>query len=235
MMRFIHFLSDRFIVASFQCITNIEHTLNFFNHIFSTHIILFRDLGFHLIQHLHVAISQILYMRMNLLHGSNDIFTALTAFVVGRRSQLMFHYRVNQNQTVAIRFKREILIFQRTAVQTDQMAFLAEYRSKLIHNATVYTTIVMLCSLSHLSQFKFINLIVTEQIVQGISISRFQSGRRRHSRTQRHITGECCIESLHIYSALDHFTAHAKDVACPACVGSVFLIQSELNIILQVD
>ena len=93
----------------------------------------------------------------------------------------------------------------------------------------------MFCSLANFSQFKFIYFVFTEQFVQCESIRTFQSGRRRHTCTQRHITCESSIESLHINATFNHFTAYTENISCPAGAWSIFFIQTKFYIILQVD
>ena len=93
----------------------------------------------------------------------------------------------------------------------------------------------MFCSLTHFSQFKLIYLVFTEQFVQCESICTFQSSRRRHTCTQRHITCESSIESLHVNATFDHFTAYTENVSCPACTGSILFVQTKFYIIFQVD
>ena len=93
----------------------------------------------------------------------------------------------------------------------------------------------MFSSLTHFSQFELINLVFTEQFIQCKSIRTFQGSRRRHTCTQRHITGESSIESFYVYAAFNHFTAYTEDISCPACAWSVFFVQTEFYIIFQVD
>ena len=91
-MRTIHFFSDSFVVTFFQCITDIQYALNFFNDIFSTHIIFCTNIGLNFIQHVHGSVSQEFYFRMITLNGSYYVFARLTTFVVCRRSQFMFNH-----------------------------------------------------------------------------------------------------------------------------------------------
>ena len=46
------------------------------------------------------------------LDGGYSSFAALATFIISRRSQFVFDYRVNQYQSVTFRFEREVLIFQ---------------------------------------------------------------------------------------------------------------------------
>ena len=84
MMSFVHFLTYRFVISSFQGITYIEYTLNFFDYVFGTHVIFFTDISFCLCQHIHCTVTQEFYMRMFFLDGSHSSLAALTTFVVCR-------------------------------------------------------------------------------------------------------------------------------------------------------
>ena len=147
----------------------------------------------------------------------------------------MFHYRINQYQAVALRIEREILVFQRTAVQTNQTTLLAKYRSELIHDTAVHTAIVVLGRLTYLSQLELVNLVVTEQIVQCVGISALQGCGRGHTCSQRNVTGKSGIETFDLNATLDHLTANTEDITCPAGAGSILFVQAKLYIVLQVD
>ena len=147
----------------------------------------------------------------------------------------MFHDGINQYQMVTFRLEREVLVLQRTAVQTDEAALLAEYGSELVHDATVDTAVIVLRGLAYLCQLELVDLVFAEQIVQCIGIRTFQCSGRRHSRTQGYVTGKSRIESLYFHTPLNHFAAYAEDVSCPACAGSIFLVQTELDVVFQVD
>ena len=128
-----------------------------------------------------------------------------------------------------------ILIFQRPAVQADKAVLFAEYRSKLVHDATVYATVIVLCSLSDLRQFELVYFVFAKQIIQCISIGALQCCRRRHACSQRNVSGESRIESFYVYTPFDHFAAYAENVPCPTGPWSIFFFQAKLNIIFQVD
>ena len=63
---------------------------------------------------------------MVLLDRSGGVLARLTTLVVGGRCELVLHARVDKNQLVALGIKREILVFQGLAVQTDQASLLSE-------------------------------------------------------------------------------------------------------------
>ena len=69
----------------------------------------------------------------------------------------MFDHRVYQNQLVAFWFEREILVFQRAAVEAHEVVFLPENGSKLVHDAAHHTTIVVLGGLPDLGQLEFVD------------------------------------------------------------------------------
>ena len=93
----------------------------------------------------------------------------------------------------------------------------------------------MFCCLTHFSQFKFIYFVFTEQFVQCESIRTFQSSRRRHTCTQRHITCKSSIESLHVNATFNHFTAYTENISCPAGTWSILFVQTKFYIVFQVD
>ena len=169
-------------------------------------------------------------MRVFLLYGGNHILARFASVVISGRCQLMLYDRIEQYESVTFGLEREILIFQRTAIQSYQMTGFTEHRSKLVHNTAIYTTIVMLGSLSDFSQFEFVDATV-EHIVQSESISTLQCSRRRHTCTQRNIAGKCCIKSGYFTASFNNLAAHTEYITSPAGTGSVFLVQSKLYII----
>ena len=174
-------------------------------------------------------------MRVFFLDSGNGSLAALAALIVCGRSKFVFYYGIYQYQAVAFRLEREVLIFQRAAIQTDKAAFFTEYGSKLVHDATVNAAVVVFRSLTYFSQFEFVDFIVAEQVVQCISISTFQCSGRGHTCTQRHIACKSGIESFHFYTAFNHFAAYTENISCPAGAGSVFFVQTEFHIIFQID
>ena len=115
------------------------------------------------------------------------------------------------------------------------MVTLAEYGGKLVHDATLHATVIVLSGLAHLCQCELVEFVVAEQVIQGVCIGAFQSCRWWHAGSQRNVSGKSRIESFHIDATLNHLAAYAKDVACPAGAWSVFLVQSKLHVIFQVD
>ena len=87
----------------------------------------------------------------------------------------MFYARIHEHELISglDRIEREIFVFQCLAVKSDETSLLSEYRSELVHNAAVYTAIVMFCSLTDLRQIKLIYHVV-EQIVDSIGKCTFQ-------------------------------------------------------------
>ena len=52
------------------------------------------------------------------------------------------------------------------AVETHEASFLAEDAGKLVHDATINATIVVLCSLSDENQIPLADLVVSKEVVQ---------------------------------------------------------------------
>ena len=94
--------------------------MDLFDDIFCTLKVFFRHFGLHGIQHVHGAVAQEFYFGVILLNGCYYVFTALTTLVVSRRCQFVLNDRIQQYQTIAFGIEGEILVFQRTAVQTDE-------------------------------------------------------------------------------------------------------------------
>ena len=146
----------------------------------------------------------------------------------------MLHARIEQDEFVAFRIEREIGIFQRAAVQTDQVALLAEHRSELVHDAAVHAAVVVFGGLADLRQLEFVDPAAVE-IVQRKSVSRFERRRRRHAGAQRNVAREYRIEAADLAAALLNLAADAEDVARPALGRFVRLVQAELRAFAQVE
>ena len=155
----VHALADRLVVALFERLANIQNALLLADHIAGALVVLLRNPildGFEL---LHRGAAQELLPQhfRNALAGS-------AAVVVRRAYQFVLHARIQQNQLIALRVEREVGVFQRTAVQTDQVAFLAEHRGELVHDAAVHAAVVVLGRLADLRQFELVDTAVIEVI-----------------------------------------------------------------------
>ena len=146
----------------------------------------------------------------------------------------MFHHRVYQHDLISFRIKRNIFVFQRTTIQTDQVSFFPEYRSKLVHNTTFHTAIIMFGSLSYFCQFKLIDTQI-KYLIQGKSKRTFQRCRRRQTCPQRNISREGRIKTFDFSSTFNYFAHDTEDITSPAFFRSVFLIHTELRIFIKID
>ena len=89
-------------------------------------------------------------------------------------------------------------------------------------------------ALTDLGEFKLVDLVVIEQVVQGKGKTRLQCCRRRQSCAQGHIAGKHGIKALHCATTLDGLAAHTEDVACPLLLRSILLIETELTVSVHV-
>ena len=83
--------------------------------------------------------------------------------------------RVNQTELVTLRLEWEVLELTAVAVETHQLALLAEYRSKLVHDTAVDTDVLVLCSLTCQNEIPLRNLVVAKEVVQSESEAALQS------------------------------------------------------------
>ena len=233
-MRTVHFFAHRFVVAFLQGIARIEQTLNLLDHIFGPHIIFGTYLVFYLGQHFHVGISQKRYFGMVFLYGSDNGFARFTATVVGRRCQLVFHDRVDEYHFITDRIERDILVFERTAIETNQMTRFPEDRGKLIHYTALYTAIVMFGCLTYFGQFELIDT-QTEYVVQCKRKSAFESRRRRQTRPQRHVARESRIETSDFTAAFRDFPHDTEDITGPTLCRFIFFVHTEFGIFVEID
>ena len=110
---------------------------------------------------------------MQLVDGSSYTLAAQTTLVVRRTNQFVLYTRVNQPQLVALWVEWEVLELTAAAVQTHQVTGLTVNRCKLVHDTTVNAQILVLCSLTYLSQSHLVDLVVAEHVVQSESINAF--------------------------------------------------------------
>ena len=148
----------------------------------------------------------------------------------------MLYAGVEQNEFVAVlcRVEREIFEFHRTAVQPHKIALLAEYGSKLVHNAAVHTAVVVLGALSYSCQFEFV-YSVAEKLVESESKSTFKRCGRRHAGSERNVSGENRVETSHFAASLLGFAANSENISCPRLRRSIFFLESEFAIFVEVQ
>ena len=77
----------------------------------------------------------------------------------------MLYTAVDQDEAVLLWIPGEVLELTAAAVETHEVTLLAEYGSKLVHNAAVHANIVVLGSLACLGKLHLLNLVVTELVV----------------------------------------------------------------------
>ena len=228
-MRLVHPTADRLVVAPPQRIADIEHTALLADDVAGTLVILLRNLPLHGIELLHRGAAQELLSQ----HPGHPLARS-AAVVVGRPHQLVLHARIEQHQTVSLRVEGKVLILERAAVETNQIAPLAEDRGELVHDAAVDAAVVVLGRLADFRQFELVDAALP-QLVEGKGIGRFERRRRRHARTQRHVARKDRIEAADAAAALLHLTADAEDVARPRLCGLVRLAQTELRGLVHVE
>ena len=132
------------------------------------------------------------------------------------------------------RIEREVFEFHRTAVKSDEIAGLSEYRSELVHDSALHAAVIVLCALTDARKLELVDSEVKE-IIEGISESAFKSCRRRHSCSERNVTGKNSVESGNLSASLDDLAAYSEDIACPALMWSILLIKSEFAILIKVE
>ena len=93
----------------------------------------------------------------------------------------------------------------------------------------------MLGRLADACQLELVDLVIIIDVIQRKGESRLQRRRRRHARSEGHVTREGRIEALNLTAALLDLACHAEDITCPRCCGFVLLAQAELGIVIQID
>ena len=147
----------------------------------------------------------------------------------------MLNFGVEEHEGVTVDVEGEIFKFHRTAVETHQMVFLAENGCELVHDTAVHAAIIVFGRLADAGEFEFVDGVAVEEVVKSESEAAFKSGRRAKARTEGNITGKHGVEAFHGAAAFDYFTANAEYIACPLLLGSVFFIEAELGIFVDID
>ena len=109
----------------------------------------------------------------------------------------------------------EVFKLHGAAVETHEVAFLAHYRCKLVHDAAVHAAVIMLGRLTDACKFEFIYLVVVEEFVDSECEARFEGGRRAEACTKRNIAGEYGVEAMYCAAAFEYLAAYAEDIAGP--------------------
>ena len=231
-MGLIHHLTHGLVVSALEGIADIQHTLNLADNVLRPQEILLRNLLADLVQPLALCIAQEFNFGMIFADSRRCVFTGSAALVVGARCQFVLDAGINQHQLVPLRIEGEVFVLQRLAVETDQATGLAEQGGELVHDATLDPAVVVFRGLADLGQLELVDTVV-EQVVQGKSESAFQGCRRGEAGAQRDVTRENRAETMHLATALDHLPAHPEQIAGPALVGLVFLVQAKFAILVM--
>ena len=93
----------------------------------------------------------------------------------------------------------------------------------------------MFSCLTSENDIPFADLVVGKEVVESATETAFQSSRRTHSCTERHIAGECHVEALDIDTEETELLYHAIYEASPLCRWSLWIVDLELYLILEVD
>ena len=162
-MGLVHSLSDCLVIAFGKGIADIKHPLLLSYHIMRSLVVFLGNPVLDGIQLLHCRSAQEL-----LAESLGHPLAGSAAVIVRRAYKLVLYTGIQKHQTVSVlaRVKREIFIFQRTAVQTDKVAFLSENGSELVHYAAVDSAIVVLGSLPDLRKFELVDTEI-EKIIEG--------------------------------------------------------------------
>ncbi len=163
---------------------------------------------------------------MQFLDFRSCLLAGFAALVVGAGSKFVLYAGVNENQFVALGMEGEVLVFSGFAIEADKGAFLAENGSELVHDAALYTAVIVLCALAYLCKFKLLYLVVPD-IVKGICEGAFKGCGGAEACTKRNVTGKNGVEAFHLAAAFEGFTAHAKDIAGPCLCGLVLFLEAE--------
>ena len=109
------------------------------------------------------------------------MLTVGPAVVISRRSQFVFHHRVEQHEAIPLKVKGEVSMFARVAVEPHQHAIFPKYTGKLVHDAAFHTAVVVFSGLSDEHQVPLAQFVAAKKVVQGIGKATFQRCRRRHA------------------------------------------------------
>ena len=111
--------------------------------------------------------------------GSNvldDILARIATIVVGRTSQLVLDNRVEEYEAIAVGLEGEVFELTTATIEAHQTARLAKDAGKLVHDATVDTTVVVLGSLSGQYHIPLADLIVAKEVVESEGEAALHSG-----------------------------------------------------------
>ena len=145
----------------------------------------------------------------------------------------MLYAGVQKHKLVAFAGEGEVLVLQRLAVETDQVARLAEAGCKLIHYSALDAAVVVLRGLAYLGKLEQVEA-VAENIVQGEGEGAFESRGGGKARSQRNVSAEYGAEAFDLAAPLEHLPAHAEYVFGPLLRGRILFVQAEFCILVEV-
>ena len=179
-MGLVHHLAYGFIVAGVQCVADGQYAVFLTEHELGTAVVLVAHFGLHLVELFPGAVAQGLEGEFRMLGGNvlHHVLAAVAAVVVGRSSQFMLHYRVNEHQLVAHGLEGEVLELAAAAVETHEASLFAENAGKLVHDTAVHAAVVVLSGLTGQYHIPLRHLVVAEEVVQSVSVAAFQGSRR---------------------------------------------------------
>ena len=125
----IHLLTYSLVVTLLKSIADCQYAVLLAQYEVSAAVILFAYLCANLFQLLPCAIAESLELSLWVLGSDvlNHVLARVAAVVVWRASQLVLNLRVNQAELVTLRLEWEVLELTAVAVETHQLALLAEY------------------------------------------------------------------------------------------------------------
>ncbi len=159
-------------------------------------------------------VAKQLYLRTILLDHGNAFLALGAADVVFRRGERVLDHGVDQDDLDAFGLEGHQVVHQAAAVQAHDVAFLAEDRGELVHDAAADADVVVL---GHLADLRKLSLreFQLEDRIQGGADARFEGCRRGHAGAQGHVAAEHGVEAAHGCAALAHLFDHAIEIRGP--------------------
>ena len=116
----------------------------------STCVVFFANLRLYSLKLIQISIAKSfkLLVREVGCKSLNNILTRVATIVVWRTLQFVLNLRVEQYELVSLRIEWEVFEFAATAVKAHKFPLLTKYTCELIHDTTVDTDVVVLCSLT---------------------------------------------------------------------------------------
>ena len=91
----------------------------------------------------------------------------------------------------------------------------------------------MFCALADAGKLEFVNSVV-ENLVECKCECALKCSGRRHSCSERNVTGENCVESLDLSASLDGLSANSEHISCPTLNRCVLLPESEFAVLVEI-